>query len=562
MDPDFTMSLPTLPILIIDGIVSYVNVEDLLALSSTCKTLHYHANRRLYRRPLDILSTLDLNKSRRYRLESHRLERLEASLRFNPENGSRITHHTSYSVEALEHAWTQMRHLRSLSLTPKFFRLSPKTGLEDTVSRCFGSKKGNTSVQTIRLEIPADIVCSGIDEYPIYRMIPKLLYLFQGLEILTIDVKSIISFDAAPYTSDVLAQIHCPQLEHLVLKGQIALNLECPGQNLSKLRFLEVHNHAIPSRDPALPPFSQRGRAYNLRTLTDLMEKDIYFICNDFGELPLIPFLYTFETETDIKPLVRWMLQSEIQVQRHLGPTSFVSLNVTLFEPDIRNKALTILHQLEHEGIGKMQLQLLLDVDDRPSLAFLLPKTINSLQISVNGPTEPTVLPAIVRSLPELSSLEIFAYSKGLKRELCCRGSCFRTPLTFPTVFIDKRATHEADRTIKPYRYDVCVTAEGECTWEVYATGRGPYTWDGLKEPGPAGCSSLCRSLSNEIVGLISLNPKLDAINVIFDGWRTLNMEDGVDDEEISEDDNDEDEEFDTASDSDVEDSDEEDALA
>ena len=48
MDLIFTMSLPTLPVLGIDEIVSYMEVWDLLALSSTCKTIHYHANRVFY----------------------------------------------------------------------------------------------------------------------------------------------------------------------------------------------------------------------------------------------------------------------------------------------------------------------------------------------------------------------------------------------------------------------------------------------------------------------------------------------------------------------------------
>jgi hypothetical protein len=251
------------------------------------------------------------------------------------------------------------------------------------------------------------------------------------------------------------------------------------------------------------------------------MERNIYLLYKKLDELPLIPFLYTFETETDIEPLVRWMLQSEIQLQRHLDSTGSVYLDMSRFKPDIRDKALTILLQLGHEGTGEMHLHLRLHVNDRPSLANLLPQTIHHLKISVNESTDPTVLAAIIRSLPEISALDIFAYSKG-SRQFRCHGSCFITPLTFPNVLVDERATSEAGRIIEPSEHRVSVIANGACSWEIWPYGRDPYRWDGLKEAELAGCNSLYRSLTNEIVGLLSLNPKLHAINARFKGFEHL----------------------------------------
>src|SRR5947207_2329796 len=96
------MSITNLPLELLEIILKLLDVPALRAISTTCKSLHYPANRFLYPLAHDFSKNLDdLHKS------STRLSMLEIGLCRNPQNAKYIRKHTGCAVHFLRFLWEE-----------------------------------------------------------------------------------------------------------------------------------------------------------------------------------------------------------------------------------------------------------------------------------------------------------------------------------------------------------------------------------------------------------------------------------------------------------------------
>ena len=229
------MSLPTLPLVVLDTLLDKLDLASLIALSSTYRSLHTESNRILYREPA--FRWLDGHYSFEFDniFLNHAVAMLERKLSESPTNAQFLQRHRTLHVKSLEAIWSnsQLRLIR-LNIAGNWFASAHGQEIEE----CVNSKHKDTVVWEIFVNTPRD---GG------YRGFLGILYKLNGLEVLHIRGNTLSTLSTAPYFSPdgIIAQLNCPQLKELGLgfSGQLVSlddklpNLEVLTISRSRLHF-------------------------------------------------------------------------------------------------------------------------------------------------------------------------------------------------------------------------------------------------------------------------------------------------------------------------------------
>src|SRR5208282_1832003 len=176
-------SLHTLACVVLDNIMERLDIQSHLALSYTCKSLHYPANRYLYSH--DLL------------LWPYKTALLKRSLSHYPANAKFLRHYSVKSINCLNHVWSDTTlYLRTLDI-------DCPTSL-DTIwalwELLISSMHPETRIQAIRFwEATGDLVIKP------GCVLPQL-FAFRGLVRLELHLM-FLNFDF----QHIVDQLNCPQ---------------------------------------------------------------------------------------------------------------------------------------------------------------------------------------------------------------------------------------------------------------------------------------------------------------------------------------------------------------
>jgi hypothetical protein len=404
------MSLSTLPVVVLDTLLLKLDLASLIALSSTCRTLHVESNRVIYRQPAfqwlrcgSLQHTFDVH-------DGH-TARLEQSLSQNPFNAQFLQKHRSLNVKLLKAIWSDSPlQLSQLHITSQWF--SSSCGQE--VVECVNSKHKDINVREIFVNGPQD---------GRFRGLLDMLHTFQGLEVLHIHCAFSWGYYISP--DALITQLNSPQLKQLHLSSSdlvIAL-----GDILPNLKVLTMNQYDIPyfNGDEARYYSSDEKWA----RLQALMNREIYFaitigLYHSLTTLTLLPFVFRYAELNRLNPdpMVKWLLNSQRFLQKNR------QLRICELPPRYRNNTLKILKCLNFEE--DLKLAMTLDTFDTPTLADILPNTVSYLDIFVpeDIQVEPAIVPELVRSLRRLRTISIHLSGKIIgSRRFECNATCFAT---------------------------------------------------------------------------------------------------------------------------------------
>ena len=168
------MNLSTLPLVVLDTLLPELDLECLVALSSTCRSLHAEGNRVLYREPA--FRWLSCNPFQFPDAHAHDspTDILERSLSKYSANTLFLKAHRSHDVKLLQEIWSRSRlTLTWLEICSIWFASSNA----QEVVECIDSKHRDTYVKAICLHSP---------ESDHFRGILSSLHTFHGFEVLDI----------------------------------------------------------------------------------------------------------------------------------------------------------------------------------------------------------------------------------------------------------------------------------------------------------------------------------------------------------------------------------------
>jgi len=410
------MYLSTLPLVVMDTLLAELDLKSLLALSSTCRNLHAHANRILYREPcFRWLFTL-------VRKVSDILE-LERSLSINPANVQYLRRHDSANINLLRSIWSQSPvTLTELRINSIWFTSSNAQQVAD----CISAKHRDTYVRKIFLRAPKDGVFHGFF---------GLLHTFHGLQ--TLHVTNASFSRLCP--DIVIDQLNCPQLKQLHL-GESDI-IPSIGNKLPNLEVLTIRRYGT-----VMWPHHHLGQRSNDEAkyytldekwarLHNLMTRKINFAQGEIrlallGELVSLPFVFEYARKRGLNPtpIVQWLLVSQnlLQDERHRW------VNLTRLSPGNRDSALEVIKSLDFEP--RYRLCIRLHTHDSPCLAKCLPNDISHLEISVarDNRVKSTIVSELVRSLPNLRKITIWLNLVRINRgQLICIATCLASDFKY-----------------------------------------------------------------------------------------------------------------------------------
>ena len=303
------MKLSTLPLVVLDTIFRNADIATLLAISQTCKILHYEANRFLYRDPPALCQWLEHKRSEHQSYSNSRFERptrswlenrmvlFEKCLVKNPRNARFLHIHISFSVKLLQTIWSQVPlTLTELRLHHAWFRSS-----NEEIVKCINSRHQDTRVK--RLFLDADLEGG-------FRDVLKLLGSFQFLEVLQVQLWS----EASLQLDELISELDCPQLKRLIIKfSDLVISL---GEKLPSLEVVQIYRLYDCQADGVT---FEESLSYSpddkWNNLLELMNRNIYFVQTLFPmsydrDISLLPFVFNYAEKKGIDPIpvVTWLL--------------------------------------------------------------------------------------------------------------------------------------------------------------------------------------------------------------------------------------------------------------
>jgi hypothetical protein len=139
------MDLSTLPLVVLQTLIEYVDPESLVAISYTCRTLNIEANRRLYCSPYTFCENLGQDRTAKLLL---RLRPPHSGLPF-------LRTYCANYMQDLSNLWSKSSiNLRYLRFESSCFEDHHNT---NTSSQCLDSKLPGTSVTEVEVCWPDDI---------------------------------------------------------------------------------------------------------------------------------------------------------------------------------------------------------------------------------------------------------------------------------------------------------------------------------------------------------------------------------------------------------------------
>jgi hypothetical protein len=326
------MSLSGLPVLVIEQILDLLDFPEYLALSSTCKSLHYPAHRYLYnvahifcrnaKNPYETFSSLE---------RSLTLTTATYLREYVPSNNSNFRFFWKGVPLTLDHL--DLYGIQGFHFPFPWLERHPRTLLRKVSLRV-------SSWISDHETIPVSEKYQGCFE------LLASLYSFQGLktlkmkipvrQIFPLVVQSENSDEYAEYFGDTIGQyisrINCPQLEHLIIEGHHSTGLAVPAiDTFPNLKFFEIiHWDPVSYRSDNFSKSDGFTEDDDLQTLAQLKQRNIASRYGGKSAVLLLEFLLSkyARNESEFTDYTLWLLKSEYRLQDPSGP--FV-----LYVPDL-----------------------------------------------------------------------------------------------------------------------------------------------------------------------------------------------------------------------------------
>jgi hypothetical protein len=376
-------SLSTLPLVVQDNILEYLDRRSLAFVSLTCRWLHRVAEKYLYRE----LEPLYQN----YQVESN--------LRRNPALIAYIRSFESHDPSFLKWMWTQS--------PPSLAKLELRWAgnLEtNAYSEFFDSIPPQSRVEALE---------SGLNTPCATRMLTSL-HAFDGLAFLKLRNDTMPSYNL----QTILQVLHAPSLEILELENvtdwriQWQKSFEDTIPNLRGLR-LDIKGYEddvmFGDEDDQWAEANMPPTDIKWDTVLTLYQRSIFFEIS-YPKYISNPFLnhapsYASAHQLDPVPLIQWQVKcSQFFLAKDGTDDLYVHVGVRLVDLS------TILSAIKSMDFGVRTIHLALDLpeDTTPSIAHLLHKSVRRLSITPPyGLLDPSVVPACIHSLPNLEYLSV-----------------------------------------------------------------------------------------------------------------------------------------------------------
>lgn len=443
-------SPPDLPVLIWDEITRLLQNKDLLALSSTCKSFQYHANRALYRNANKVCAQPILHgqQSKRHKL-------LENSLSMNPQNAMHLRTLTAYSFQSFFEVWTKVPLSLDRLILPELQKWFRRPGY-DCLEKVLSTQHPFTSIRELDVLETASLRPVGFGPSRAYTVLPRLLHRFRDLRKFTITLGKRTT-PRIPDVASLIAEIDCPNLEHLIIQASVRLELACVSDNLLNLKFFEILPQVMPKRDEN--PSAKHGHSVQQDRwiLNNLRERSIYF---RYGTVPhtLAPILnFISSSKEDREPLVRWILESENHLQLDVNQHAGCVIDLRGLQSQFYKIVLHILGQSRFKNRTRLVISLSnsFDLSSVPELLIANPPLVDVV-VPRYCPSQ-VVLASILRfqSNPSLFYRYFFLHNVSID----FHRDRFKSLSSFDHVLIGIAATEETSGHLSAVK----VNCEGDC---------------------------------------------------------------------------------------------------
>jgi len=402
--PSGLYSLSTIPLVVQDNILEYLDRRSLAFVSLTCRWLHRVAEKYLYR------ELEPLYQEQRYQVERN--------LRRNPALIAYIRSFESDNPSFLKWMWTQS--------PPSLAKLELRWAgnLEtNAYSEFFDSIPPQSRVEALE---------SGLQSSFATRMLLSL-HAFDGLAFLKLRNETMPG-----YNLQTILLLRAPSLEILELENvtdwriQWRKSFEHTIPNLRGLR-LNIKGYEddvmFGDEDDLFGQATTPPTDIKWDTVLTLYQRSIFFEIS-YPKHITNPFLnyapsYASAHHLDPVPLIQWQVKcSQFFLAKDGRDDLYVHVGVRLVDLS------TILSAIKSMDFGVWRIHLELDLpeDTTPSITYLLHKNISNLTITppYNRVLDPSVVPACIRSLPNLEYLSVHIDVTHDFRPLrrCTTGTC------------------------------------------------------------------------------------------------------------------------------------------
>ena len=385
--PSGLYSLSTLPLVVQDNILEYLDRRSLAFVSLTCRWLHRVAEKYLYRE----LEPL-------YHKQHHQVE---SNLRRNPALIAYIRSFESHDPSFLKWMWTQS--------PPSLAKLELRWGgnLEtNAYSEFFDSIPPQSRVEALE---------SGLRSAFATRMLSSL-HAFDGLAFLKLRNETMPGY---LNLQTILQVLHAPSLEILEVENVIDWRIQWQKSfedTIPNLRGLSLYIEGYEDdvmfgdEDDIWAGANMPPTDIKWDTVLTLYQRSIFFEIS-YRKCDLNPLLnyapfYASAHQLDPVPLIQWQVKcSQFFLAKDGRDDLYLHVGVRLVDLS------TILSAIKSMDFGVWTIHLALDLpeDTTPSIAHLLHK--NVFQLSITPPwmcvLDPSVVPACIRSLPNLEYLDV-----------------------------------------------------------------------------------------------------------------------------------------------------------
>jgi hypothetical protein len=378
--------LETLPELVLDEILLKLDKKEYRALSQTCTTLHYPANRYLYQCGIEGIFCDDKRRL------------LERSLRLNPANGEFLKVFTSFKMNGLKEIWSRTPlRLRKLKIE---FCVNKKTSAPDSSIDLFSSMHQDTWIE--ELEFGEDSVELEMDTHLLQQ-----LCVLPGVERLALDMSHIKS---ASELQRVLDDIDCPRLKHLSLTlGNEEWHV-LPGNNLPKLESLSIECHDEEGFGPLYNIRNRKAWTY-LKALIArkiAFRVDIHTFTDEINSF--FRTAYRFGSGDELKTVIEALIRWEHYFQTVINKAARYDIDIRDLPQANRNSTLEFANDIPQPYGFKISVWQS-DETDEALLDILQVTPVAHLDITMRGNLSQGFIPDVICGSHSLSSLAVNIYA-------------------------------------------------------------------------------------------------------------------------------------------------------
>ena len=462
-------SLSSLPLVVQDEVLKNLDRGSLASVSLTCCSLNQEAQKYLYR---------DLDYFRKHR------GTIERNIRCQPSLIRYIRSFISFNPSFLEWMWV----LASPSLESLYLCWD-----ENTEPNVYGefleSILPRGRIKRLEVEVKSAFKASFLSSL-------KLLTSLKDLKL-----------NRSTYSlQTILESLEAPSLETLEVGPVLDWRLEWRKSfedAIPNLRGLRVEIE-WPEDEDEQDELDGPPKDVKWETVMTLYHRSIYFDIHK-GWDDHHPFLdyapsYASRHGLDPAPLIQWQVKS-LQLFTAKSGCGYIFVNLTEIPFNELSMILRSMKSVDFCGSG-MQLSLDLPLETTASIADILPDNIFELTIKPppGGFLDPSVIPACIRSLPNLEYLAIHLNASG--PDLKPVNGCTAATYSFqsPPNGLERISTN------------MKVSRNGVPFWEISLFG--PWTWRITETHDPGNQVS---DFEREIIRWLGLNTSIKWVSIYFE---------------------------------------------